>query len=262
MWKLLICCSTSHSSDHQDRDHKDKAPSAGASLTSTLKRSRKAAFCSRSHKNKDKNPYATRGLDKFSELLADLEEKRKKIYAQTADLEDISVIRFVSRNSNDLVPILVKLRDNTKEEKTNKSSGTGSGDIVKEKQSRQNSNISHDKFHAETSIAMKEVEKLQGSEQSSNSTKRSFLSWKMVEFDRLRRPPYYLPVVLILVLILLAAFGRSFVILCTVIAWYVIPTLKDNSSRERPVVKKKVYAKKLSQRNLVSEGVSSPRINK
>ena len=264
MLKLLICGSPLQPSDHQDqyRDDHDEAPmshSAGVSPSSTPKRSRKPVFC-RSHNNKDKNPYAARGLDKFSELLADLEEKRQKIYAQTDGSEDISFVRFVYKNSNDLVPIVVKMKENKKEEKTNKSSGTGNGDLVKQKQSTQNSEISHDKFPIETSVAVNEVKKSQGSEQSSKITKKSLLSWKMVEFDRLRRPSYYLPVVVILILIFLDVFGRSVAILCTSIGWYVVPTLKDNSSRKRTAVKKKDYVKKLSERKMVTEGASSPRI--
>ncbi|PON91126.1 ZCF [Trema orientale] len=265
MLRLLVCGSPLHPSDDQDhdRDHQDLVPmsrSAGSSPSSTPKRSRKPAFC-RSQNNKDKNPYATRGLDKFSALLADLEEKRQKIYAQTDGSEDISLVRFVYKNSNDLVPIVVKLKENNKEEKASKSSGTNNGDIVKEKQSTQNSEISHDKFPIETSVAVKEVKKPQGSEQSGNIAKKSFLSWKTVEFDRFRRPSYYLPVVVILILIFLAVFGRSVAVLCTSIGWYVVPTLKDSSSRKRTAVKKKDYVKKLSERKMVTESVSSPRIN-
>ncbi|XP_062101615.1 uncharacterized protein LOC133807364 [Humulus lupulus] len=270
MLKLLICGSPLHpSSDHQhqhqNRDHQDEVPmslscSAGTSPSSTPKKSRKTAF-SRNHNNKDKNPYATRGLDKFSALLADLEEKRQKIYEQSAASEDISFVRFVYKNSNDLVPIIVKLKDSEKEaDKTNKSTSRTAGNedlLVKEKQSTQNSETTHDKFP----IAVKEVKKSQRSEQSSKVINNLLQPWSMVKFDKLRRPSYYLPVVVIVILILLAFFGRSIAILCTSIGWYVVPTLKDSSTRKSSAVNKKDYVKKLSEKNLVTEGVSSPRIN-
>ncbi|KAK8260401.1 hypothetical protein E1A91_D13G119500v1 [Gossypium mustelinum] len=69
----------------------------------------------KSKRKKDtKNPYSTRGLDQFSALLAELEEKRQKIYSQTGSQ---SMVRFVYKNSNDCVPVVVNLKDK-KEEKT------------------------------------------------------------------------------------------------------------------------------------------------
>ena len=59
--------------------------------------------------SKNNNPYSTRGLDKFSELLADLDEKRQKIYSQT-NPHDISFVRFVYSNTDDdIVPVVVKV---------------------------------------------------------------------------------------------------------------------------------------------------------
>lgn len=257
MWKLLICGGKLHPSDHQDqdRDHHDKvstSSSAGTSPCSTPKKSRRTCFC-RGHNEKNKIPYATRGRDEFLELLADLEHKRRSIYSQTTGSQDISIIRFVSKNSNDLVPIVVKLKDNKKEEKPNKNFNTCNGDnVIKQRQTTQHSEISHVGFPIE------------GSEQSGELTNRSFLSWEMAKLNwyALRRPWYYLLVVVILFLVFLALFGRSVVIICTLIGWYVVPMLKDNSRRKRTVVNKKEYAKKLSERNKVFEGFSTPRINK
>ena len=66
------------------------------------------------------NPYSARGLDKFSELLADLDEKRQKIYSQM-NPHDISFVRFVYSNTNDdIVPVVVKVKNN-KDQKHSKS---------------------------------------------------------------------------------------------------------------------------------------------
>ncbi|XP_038976395.1 uncharacterized protein LOC120107257 [Phoenix dactylifera] len=65
----------------------------------------------------NKNPYSTRGLDKFSTVLAELEARRKKIMAKVGT-EGVSMVRFVYSNSEDWIPIIVKLREDAKEEKT------------------------------------------------------------------------------------------------------------------------------------------------
>ncbi|KAJ4960999.1 hypothetical protein NE237_020909 [Protea cynaroides] len=66
---------------------------------------------------KKKNPYSTCGLDKFSSLLGDLEERRRKIFSLVAshsqdDVPDY-VVQFIYSNSGDWVPIVVKLRDHS-----------------------------------------------------------------------------------------------------------------------------------------------------
>ncbi|KAF4368655.1 hypothetical protein F8388_003356 [Cannabis sativa] len=286
MLKLVICGSPLHpSSHHQDQDqnhHQDQVPmsqlsrSAGTSPCCTPKKSRKTSF-SRSHNNKEKNPYATRGLEKFSALLVDLEEKRQKIYEQSAAAEDISFVRFVYKNSNDLVPIIVKLKDSSQKEaenitNNNKTTTTHTAaaaneDLLLVKDQQQSiQNYSSEITHDDKFPMMKEVKnKSQRSEQSSRKVTKKLLlqSWRsMVNLDKLRRPSYYLPVVVIVILILLVFFGRSIAILCTSIGWYVVPTLNDSSSNRKrsSVVHKKDYVKKLSERKMMTEGVSSPRI--
>lgn len=163
--------------------------------------------------NKDcKNPYSTRGLDKFSALLADLEEKKKKIYSQV-DSEDISLIRFVYSNS-DLVPIVVKSKD--KNEYKPKI-----GDVKD----------NHREAAVETPrVVSKEVK--QSILESHEKPKGSSFSW-MIKLKEWKRPSYYLPVIVVLILLLLAVFGRSFAILCTSLGWYVIPNLKESSNSKR-----------------------------
>ncbi|XVF56773.1 hypothetical protein PTKIN_Ptkin06aG0146800 [Pterospermum kingtungense] len=76
----------------------------------------------KSRRKKDnKNPYSTRGLDQFSALLAELEEKRQQIYSQMGSQ---GIVRFVYKNSNDCVPIVIKLKDNYKKEEKNKPGNT------------------------------------------------------------------------------------------------------------------------------------------
>ncbi|KAF2309635.1 hypothetical protein GH714_004394 [Hevea brasiliensis] len=93
---------------HHHQEEEDEPLQQGSSPCSTPRKSRKSTKDS-------KNPYSTRGLDKFSALLADLEEKRQQIYSQV-DSQDISFVRFVYSSSNDCVPIIVKLKDQNKQD--------------------------------------------------------------------------------------------------------------------------------------------------
>lgn len=184
-----------------------------------------------------KNPYSTRGLDKFSNLLSDLEEKRQKIYSEVGS-EDISLVRFAYRNSDDCVPIVVKVKD--------KSKGTQNinGETKENPQAL-------DKYPIESSS--KEVEKLKP------ESKRKRFSWDL-KVDNLRKPSYYLPLVIIFILLFLALFGRSVAILFTSIGWYLVPTITGRGRRLSR--KKKLYVRKLSENKMVSDGLlssSSPR---
>ena len=73
----------------------------------------------RKESRNDKNPYSNRGLDKFSALLDDLDERRTKVYSQMSP-QDISFVRFAYSNNHDIVPIVVKVKNN-KDQKKHKS---------------------------------------------------------------------------------------------------------------------------------------------
>ncbi|XP_075088103.1 uncharacterized protein LOC107797541 [Nicotiana tabacum] len=88
--------------------HQDEDDMKNLSPCSTPKRSKKNL--SRTRSSNKNNPYSDRGLDKFSALLADLEDKKQRIYSQIGP-DDISFVRFVFSNSNDVKPIVVKLKD-------------------------------------------------------------------------------------------------------------------------------------------------------
>ncbi|CAA2993167.1 Hypothetical predicted protein [Olea europaea subsp. europaea] len=211
----------------------------------TPKRSKKGR---RFFRNKSKNPYAGRGLDKFYALLADLDERRQKIYTQNGS-EDISFVRFAYSNSNDIKPIVVKVKEK-KQEKTNISD-------VKIQQ-----NLS------ETQSDKPTIEILKASNAAGTDTdqvseprrKHKCLACRNFKWRKLRKPYYYIPMIIILILILLLLQGRSFAILCTSIGWYLIPTTKGESSSSRKPKRKKEYVKKVSEKMIVNnEGLSSPR---
>ncbi|KAL2505740.1 ZCF37 [Abeliophyllum distichum] len=208
---------------------------------STPKRSKKGTSFFR---NKDsRNPYADRGLDKFYALLADLDEKRQKIYTQNGS-EDISFVRFVYSNSNDVKPIVVKVKEK-KQEKPN----------VPDVKIQQNS--------SEAQSDKPTVETLKAPNAAANTDdqvleprrKHKCLACRNFKWQKLRQPYYYIPMIIILILILLSFYGRSFAILCTSIGWYLIPTIKGESSSSRKPKRKK----ELSEKKIVNnEGSSSP----
>ncbi|XP_022138124.1 uncharacterized protein LOC111009368 [Momordica charantia] len=161
--------------------HESLAPN-GSSPNSTPRRSR----------NK-KNPYSDRGLDKFSALLTNLEEKRKKIYSQT-DPENIVMVRFAYKNSDECVPVVVKQKDK-KEEKQSDVSETKRSTIQKP------------------------------------ADKKSIVQSRNLR-RLLSKPCCYITAMVILILFLLSVFGKSVTILCTCVLWYLVPVLKQSSKRK------------------------------
>ncbi|CAI9763025.1 unnamed protein product [Fraxinus pennsylvanica] len=235
---MLICGSGSF--DHQVED----VPETW-SHRSTPKRSKKGTGFFR---NESKNPYADRGLDKFYALLADLDEKRQKIYTQNGS-EDISFVRFVYSNSNDVEPIVVKVKEK-KQEKPN---------LPDVKVQQNSSEAQSDKVSVETLKAPNASDD-QVSEPNPKR-KHKCLVCRNFKWQKLRQPCYYIPMIIILILILLAVYGRYFAILCTSIGWYLIPTIKGGeSSSSRKPKRKKEYVRKLSEKEIVNnERFSSPR---
>ncbi|KAI3821368.1 hypothetical protein L1987_08934 [Smallanthus sonchifolius] len=204
---------------------------------------RRHSFGSRSNKD-SKNPYSNRGLDKFEALLADLDGKRQKIYTQKGS-EDISLVRFVYTNSNDVRPIVVKMKDQRKQEKDQKH-----------KLEDTNSKTSGLGSSPEHPIVVK------GDHTVVQLAKPPIVSKKSVGFDQLVRklgdwwrPWYSLPLFVILILVFLVFFGRSFAILCTSIGWYLVPAINSRWSENPKGLKKtmkKEYSRKSSEKMIMS----------
>ncbi|XP_069148912.1 uncharacterized protein [Solanum lycopersicum] len=182
---------------------------------------------SKRSKNSTYNPYANRGLDKFSKLLANLEDKKQKIYSES---NDISFVRFVFSNSNSIKPIVIRVKDKNQ---------TSSSDIDDDKQMIKKT--------------MQEVSSNISEERKVESKRRKY--FRNLRLANLKKPTYYLPLAIILILVFLAVYGRCFAILCTSIGWYVIPIIKASSRRT-----KRRHVKKLSEENVtLCEGPIFPR---
>ncbi|KAL0325408.1 UNVERIFIED_CONTAM: hypothetical protein Sradi_5110100 [Sesamum radiatum] len=255
---MFICGSGSFG--HEDEEELYGSPSP------TPKRSKRTtSFCKIiGRDSSNKNPYADRGLDKFYALLADLDDKKQKIYTQMGS-EDISFVRFVYTNDSDQVkPIIVKV----KEKKQEKSSVNNNSTMIKQSQSN---NTATTNQAAADHAADQEKVAAEGSpkEESGEKTrkkKRCLRCNASFRLDNLRLQPwYYFPVVVLLILLFLAINGRSFAIMCTSIGWYLVPSIvggtSSSSNDQRKPKRKKEYVKKLSEKKITvhSEGPSSPK---
>ncbi|XP_059285815.1 uncharacterized protein LOC132039333 [Lycium ferocissimum] len=198
---------------------------------STPKRSSKRTSLSRT-KNSRYNPYADRGLDKFSALLANLEDKKQEIYTQMGS-DDIAFVRFVFSNSNSIKPIVVKLKDKNQ---------TSSSDTDDDKQMiKKNSEFVDKKtIHEVSNIPASEIDQ----ERKVESRRRKFL--RNLKLANFKKPTYYMPLAIILILVFLAVYGRCFAILCTSIGWYTIPTIKASSRRTKRKYMRKSGEKKVT----------------
>lgn len=205
----------------------------------------------KSRKNKEnKNPYSSRGLDKFSQLLAELDEKRQKVYSQM-NSHDASLVRFVYSSSNDIVPIVVKLKDQ-------KQGKPGiNHQLVKDQTTHSLEVI--DKLPVEVSsvapaVANKDVEQ-KSKEKDKKTDRKKGSPWnKLMNLPSWRRPSRYMPVAVILILLFLALFGRSAAILCTSMAWYLVPTLH---LRKQKATKKKEYVRRHSENRMGNKNIGA-----
>ncbi|WCJ35558.1 ZCF37 [Euphorbia peplus] len=203
---------------NQELEEEDQA----SPCTTPTRKSRKSS-------KDNKNPYSTRGLDKFSALLAELEEKRQKIYSQVGS-DDISFVRFVYSSSNDCVPVIVKVKDHSKSPLRDHQHVTKEKtlcQVVKEKTSCQS---------PEKPKSPKQETRLMELDDKKILKEKKKVYFKL---NKWRRPSFYMPIFMILILIFLAFFGRSVAILCTSIGWYLVPTLNSKTPEKLASLKKK-----------------------
>lgn len=153
-----------------------------------------------------KNPYAEVGLDKFYALLADLEDKKQKIYSQIG-VEEISFVRFVfSDDSEQVRPIIVRVKNNDSDNKNVLACN-----------------------HAD--VEMDGIKEIGNEWQEKGTAEEAVMKTQRRWKGRLRRSYYCnIGVVVVLILVFLTIFGRSFAILCTTIAWYLVPRIVGGGS--------------------------------
>ncbi|KAL7154958.1 hypothetical protein ABFS83_03G039800 [Erythranthe nasuta] len=249
---MFICGSGSFG--NQDEDHQENE-SNGSPCPTPKRSKRSTSFCKIICKdNTNKNPYADRGLDKFYALLADLDTKKQKIYTQKGS-EEISFVRFVYANDSDQVkPIVVKIKEKSNREDKIFSSTKSLPKQQPKPVNNNNNNITKSAATISTAEATKEESK----ENIPSKKKRCLRSCSAASFklENMRHPFFYFPVILVLILLFLAVYGRSFAILCTSIGWYMLPSIAGGGFSSFPVSerkpkRKKEYVRRQSEKKIV-----------
>lgn len=236
------------------------------SPTTPSRKSRRHRFYCRSRKE-NKNPYANRGLDKFEALLADLDDKKQKIFTQKGS-HYISFVRFVYKNSNDVKPIIVRLRDprrhdkdyhhkqiNYKDTKSSplpklQASSLDHHQNLEPRENVMNSTMIEAQKAPHARPLINHFTKIFRVDQLKRSLKRKFEDWWM--------PSYNLPLFVIMVMVFLTFFGRSLAIICTSIAWYMIPTI-DGTLENTTTKPKKMIKNEHSSKPSDIKAISSPK---
>ncbi|KAK1436647.1 hypothetical protein QVD17_02429 [Tagetes erecta] len=200
---------------------------------------RRNRFCCKRNKEK-KNPYSTRGLDKFEALLAELEDKKRKIFTQKGS-HYISFVRFVYSNSNDVKPIIVRLKDPKKP--NSKTSLPKS----------QAPTLDH---HHNSKLVTKTETKGLAHHEGSYVDKVTNLKTKLKEWWM---ASYNLPLfVMLVIMILLTLFGRSLAIICTSITWYLIPKIDGINTSTKKMIKNQRHLRKPSENSYPKPFYSGP----
>ncbi|KAG6466031.1 hypothetical protein ZIOFF_076155 [Zingiber officinale] len=158
------------------------------------------------------NRYSSLGLDKFSSLLSDLQARRAAIAVESEHKPAPMLIWFRFSDSNDCVPIVLRLNDETKQFGRLKNSPEPPPPPP-----------------AEEKKTVNEVDL-----PPAVSHKGGGWSW---------RPKYQWPLVLVLILVCLM-FARTFAILCTTVWWHMVPSMQGGEGRKqrRRVKKKKIHS--------------------
>ncbi|KAI3460148.1 hypothetical protein Pfo_016811 [Paulownia fortunei] len=239
---MFICGSRSFR--HQDEDENGSF----GSPCSTPKRSKRSTSFSRfiGKDSSNKNPYAGRGLDKFSALLADLDDKRQKIYTQKGS-EDIAFVQFAySTDSKQLKPIVVKVK---------KKNNNNNKNFLKHL-SNSNTITANPADASDKSVnAISQDGEMVIPQQQKGGSRKRYQRWN----GSLRLRYCCFPAIVVSILLFLAIYGRSFAILCTSIGCYLIPSIVGGSSSSSSSSGRKPKRKVISEKNIVnSEGPSSP----
>lgn len=170
----------------------------------------------RKHGGGKANPYAARGLDKFSTVLSELESRRDKILRRVGSDTGLVMVRFVQSNGG-WDPIVVKLPDEQQLK-----------DVASAKKPKASTAAAPAQPAASSSTPPDTASPREGAASArakAPARRAAAFSW-----GRMRRPECYWLAVMVLTLVSLTVFGRVFAICCTSIWWYLVPTLSSGCS--------------------------------
>ncbi|CAA7031108.1 unnamed protein product [Microthlaspi erraticum] len=184
-----------------------------------------------------KNPFSDRGLEKFSALLSELDEKRQSIYSKRIDSDGLPLIRFVFKSSGECVPVMIKTKR-----------------VTKKKDAQDDFN-----FKVKTESKTEEEIEMKIRESGTEQKQSCVLHEKL---EKISRPNHFLPVTAILVLIFLVFFGRTVSIMCTCIVWYLVPMIREQSRNRGSVYVTEKKKKKLNVEDRASFDQRTARVLK
>ncbi|KAG8099533.1 hypothetical protein GUJ93_ZPchr0013g34981 [Zizania palustris] len=176
---------------------------------------------------KKENPYASRGLDKFSTVVSELESRREKILRRVGPAADGGdhrvLVRFAQSEAKGWVPIVVKLppeeeqrrqQEGCKKRKQAAASTTSSSPPQPTPLASEPASPKEDVKLSSAAAAVPVKRKAAG------DGERWSWSW-----GKSVRPQHYIPFVAVLLLVSVVVFGRVFAICCTSVWWYLVPIL-------------------------------------
>ncbi|XP_062187927.1 uncharacterized protein LOC133891232 [Phragmites australis] len=244
MREMMFCCA----GDFKDVDKEEGAGGGGAKAKPAATKAAKIK------KGKD-NPYAARGLDKFSTVLYELESRRERILRRVGpDVDaDHLMVRFVQSEAKGWVPIVVKLPLEEQQaagaKKSKKTTAPTTRPSTPPTEPASPKEEDADKHVPATKAAVPVDKKKAGGER---------WSWS---WGRMVRPRHYLPLAVALLLLSLVVFGRVFAICCTSIWWYILPILSgeeaQGASRSPAAKSRKDLGNKASDKVAPSHGKKS-----
>lgn len=224
------------------------------------------------------NPYAERGLDRFSVVLSELETRRASILRRVCSDDDtgLVLVRFAIQSNGGWTPVVIKLPEQPLKRKqggAKKPRAAASSAAAPRLPTAPASPTSPLDRASSPREREGRVTKATGASTRQVPSKKASFSWGR---SKVRQPSCYLPAVVVLTLVSLAVFGRVFAICLTSIWWYALPTLSSGccddgaggedarraglrrSMEKRKLVSPPPHAKKGSSWGVL-EVVSSPR---
>ncbi|KAK8949300.1 hypothetical protein KSP39_PZI005075 [Platanthera zijinensis] len=164
----------------------------------------------------NKNPYSSRGLEKFTSVLSELEAKKEKIMTRIGS--DVAMVRFKYTTCQDFIPIVVKIREDSSKKSSPVSPkpehSAPSQPTLKEPVSTSPAPTPRQSLSPEVE---KKVKKSVTWSRDQGKKRGELWRW---------RPSYYMLVPFLLVLVCLMVSGRVFAVCCTAVWWYLVPLLK------------------------------------
>jgi hypothetical protein len=192
----------------------------------------KPAKAKKAKGTKSSNPYASRGLDKFSVVLSELESKRERILRRVgSDVDaDHLMVRFVQSEAKGWVPIVVKLPHEEEEEQAASGAKKRQGRPASKPTSQSSTPPTEPASPKEDPAKLTRVAAAVAAKATVPPAKKSNAgggarwAWAWGR-TKVMRPCHYWPLAMALLLLCLVAFGRVFAICCTSIWWYLLPIL-------------------------------------